>query len=112
MLKDFRMPATGVVAAWLIAIHPWNIPVTRVKRGDTASSSLSSRFCLLFWRRAMMTGHWRWWSAYAFAQFSLFYCYPASAFILLVLNLVSLGLLRGRGNARSLGLRKPVAGFV
>ena len=28
-------------------------------------------------------GSWRWWSAYALAEFSLFYCYPGSAFILI-----------------------------
>ena len=40
-----------------------------------------------------MTGSWRWWSAYALAEFLLFYCYPGSAFILIVLNLLTLGLL-------------------
>ena len=36
------------------------------------------------------SGSGRWWSAYALA-FSLFYCYPGSAFILIVLNLLTAG---------------------
>ena len=60
-----------------------------------------------------MTGLWRWWCAYALAEFSLFYCYPGSAFILIVLNLADVGASRQRRpDARSRGLRKPVAGFA
>jgi hypothetical protein len=89
LLKDFRMPAAGVVAAWLLAIHPWNIRYASEARGYSLLILLVP-LLFVFWRRAMMTGRWRWWCAYALAEFSLLYCYPGSVFILIVLNLMTL----------------------
>jgi hypothetical protein len=92
LLRDFGMPATGVVAAWLLAVHPWSIRYASEARGYSFVI-LIVPVLFVFWRRAMVTGYWRWWSAYALAEFLLFYCYPGSAFILIVLNLLTLGLL-------------------
>ncbi len=90
--KDLRMPGTGVVAAWLLALHPWNIRYASEARGYSFIIFIVP-VLFVFWRRAMVTGYWRWWSAYALAEFSLLYCYPGSVFILVVLNLATLGLL-------------------
>ena len=92
LLRDFGMPSTGVVAAWLLAVHPWSIRYASEARGYSFVI-LIVPVLFVFWRRAMMTGAWRWWSAYALAEFLLFYCYPGSAFILIVLNLLTLGLI-------------------
>lgn len=92
LLRDFGMPATGVVAAWLLAVHPWSIRYASEARGYSFVILIVPAL-FVFWRRAMVIGSWRWWSAYALAEFLLFYCYPGSAFILIVLNLLTLGLL-------------------
>ena len=92
LLRDFGMPATGVMAAWLLAVHPWSVRYASEARGYSFVIFIVP-VVFVFWRRAMLTGSWRWWSAYALAEFSLFYCYPGSAFILIVLNLLTLGLL-------------------
>jgi hypothetical protein len=92
LLKDFGMPATGVVAAWLLAVHPWSIRYASEARGYSFVI-LVVPLLFVFWRRAMVTGFWRWWSLFALAEFALLYCYPGSAFILIVLNLLTLGLL-------------------
>jgi hypothetical protein len=92
LLRDFGMPATGVAAAWLLAVHPWSIRYASEARGYSFVIFIVP-VLFVFWRRAMVIGSWRWWSAYALAEFSLFYCYPGSAFILIMLNLLTLGLL-------------------
>ena len=92
LLRDFGMPATGVAAAWLLALHPWSIRYASEARGYSFVIFIVP-VLFVFWRRAMVIGSWRWWSAYALAEFSLFYCYPGSAFILIMLNLLTLGLL-------------------
>lgn len=91
MLKDFGMPGTGVVAAFLLGIHPWNIRYASEARGYSLLILLVP-VLFVFWRRAMVTGQWRWWCAFAFIEFSLIYCYPGSAFVLIILNLITLGL--------------------
>lgn len=91
MLKDFGMPGTGVVAAFLLGIHPWNIRYASEARGYSLLIFLVP-VLFVFWRRAMVTGQWRWWCAFAFTEFSLIYCYPGAAFVLIVLNLITLGL--------------------
>jgi hypothetical protein len=92
LLRDFGMPGTGVVAAWLLAVHPWSIRYASEARGYSFVIFIVPVLFAL-WQRAMLTGSWRWWSGYALAEFSLFYCYPGSAFILIVLNVLTLGLL-------------------
>jgi hypothetical protein len=91
LLKDLGMPGAGLVAAFLLGVHPWNIRYASEARGYSLLIFLVP-VLFVFWRRAMVTGQWRWWSAFAFTEFSLVYCYPGSAFILVVLNLITLGL--------------------
>ena len=92
LLRDFGMPGTGVVASWLLAVHPWGIRYASEARGYSFVIFIVPVLFAL-WRRAMLIGSWRWWSGYALAEFSLFYCYPGSAFILIVLNGLTLALL-------------------
>ncbi len=91
LLKDFGMPKSGVVAAFLLAIHPWNIRYASEARGYSLLIFLVP-LLFVFWRRAMVSGQWKYWAAFALTEFSLVYCYPGSAFILVVLNLITLGL--------------------
>ena len=64
LLKEFGMPDAGVVAAFLLAIHPWSIRYASEARGYSFVIFLVP-VLFVFWRRAMVTGTWRWWSAFA-----------------------------------------------
>jgi hypothetical protein len=92
LLKDLGMPGAGVAAAFLLGVHPWNIRYASEARGYSLLIFLVP-ILFVFWRRAMVTGKWKWWSALALAQFCLVYCYPGIVFVLIVLNLITMGLI-------------------
>jgi hypothetical protein len=97
LLREFSMPGEGIVAAFLLAIHPWHIRYASEARGY---SLLVFLVPVLFvcWRRAMITGLWRWWASFALAEFALIYCYPGTLFVLIVLNLATVVLIAsGKG---------------
>jgi hypothetical protein len=91
LLKEFGLPDAGAVAAFLLAIHPWNIRYTSEARGYSLVVFLVP-VLFVFWRRAMITARWKWWGAFAATEFSLIYCYPGAMFVLVVLNLITLAL--------------------
>jgi uncharacterized membrane protein len=91
LLKDLGMPGAGVAAAFVLGVHPWNIRYASEARGYSLLIFLVP-LLFVFWRRAMVTGKWKWWSAFALSQFFLVYCYPGSVFVLIVLNLSTVGL--------------------
>ena len=92
LLKEFGLPEAGVAAAFLLAIHPWSIRYASEARGYSLLVFLVP-VLFVFWRRAMVTGRWKWWGAFAAAEFSLIYCYPGAIFVLVVLNLITLALI-------------------
>ncbi|HEY5704363.1 MAG TPA: hypothetical protein VIS96_02195 [Terrimicrobiaceae bacterium] len=96
LLKEFGLPGAGVTAAFLLGIHPWNIRYASEARGYSSVLFLVP-VLFVFWRRAMITGRWKWWGAFAITQFSLIYCNSGALFILIVLNLITLALIaKGR----------------
>ena len=92
LLREFGLPDAGVAAAFLLAIHSWHIRYASEARGYSLLVLLVP-LLFIFWRRAMITGRWKWWSAFALTEFSLIYCYPGAFFVLVVLNLITLGIL-------------------
>ncbi len=92
LLKEFGLPGAGVTAAFLLAIHPWHIRYASEARGYSLLVFLVP-VLFVFWRRAMITGRWKWWGAFAATEFSLIYCYPGAVFVLVVLNLITLALI-------------------
>jgi hypothetical protein len=92
LLKEFGLPGAGVAAAFLLGIHPWNIRYASEARGYSLLVFLVP-VLFVFWRRAMITGRWRWWGSFAVTEFSLIYCYPGAVFVLIVLNLITLALI-------------------
>jgi hypothetical protein len=90
--KEFGLPGAGVAAAFLLAIHPWNIRYASEARGYSLLVLLVP-VLFVFWRRAVITGRWKWWGAFAGTEFSLIYCYPGVVFVLVVLNLTTLALI-------------------
>ena len=77
---------------FLLGIHPWNIRYASEARGYSLLVFLVP-VLFVFWRRAMITGQWKWWGAFAVTEFSLIYCYPGAVFVLVVLNLITLALI-------------------
>ena len=92
LLREFALPDAGVAAAFLLAVHPWHIRYTSEVRGYSLLVLLVP-LLFIFWRRAIITGRWKWWSAFALTEFSLIYCYPGALFVLVALNLITLGII-------------------
>lgn len=89
-LRRLVSPRAGMVAAWLLALHPWHIRYTSEARGYSLMLFLIP-VVLYCWLRAMRENLWRWWLALGAAQFALIYCYPGSVYVLVVLNLLTAG---------------------
>lgn len=90
LLHQIALPRAGVVAAWLLALHPWFIRYASEARGYSLLMAFIP-LCLLCWLFALRRNTWPWWLAFGAAQFALIYCYPGGAYILVVLNLLTLG---------------------
>lgn len=90
LLRRLVSPRAGMVAAWLLALHPWHIRYSSEARGYSLMLFLIP-LVLYFWLRAVGENRWRWWLALAGGQFALVYCYPGSIYVLMVLNLLTAG---------------------
>ena len=86
LLKEFGLPGAGVAAAFLLGVHPWNIRYASEARGYSMMVFLVP-VLFVFWRRAMITGQWRWWST-GWRSFAFSICYFGAIFVLIVLNLI------------------------
>jgi hypothetical protein len=81
LLWRLGFPAAGIVAAFLLVIHPWHI------RYASEMRAYSFMLCILplgyvFLLEALDTGRWRWWGAFGASLFILMYSnalniYPA-----------------------------------
>lgn len=91
-LKDAGFPGAGVVAAFLMALHPWVLRYASEMRGYSMVVALVP-LALVYWRRAHCEGTWRWWLAYAGVQWAILYTYPGVLFALCFLNILGLALL-------------------
>jgi hypothetical protein len=85
LLKTLGFPRAAVVAAFLLAVHPWHIRYAVELRGYVFTMLLGPvmLLCLL---RALSTGRWRWWLGFAVSEFSLLYAYPGTLFMLVAAN--------------------------
>ena len=106
LLRRLGAPRAAVVAAWLMALHPWVIRYGSEARGYSLLMALIP-LCLYCWLRAMRSNLWRWWLAFGAAELALVYCYPGGVYILVVLNLLTLGWLllqaRRSGDSTTIG---------
>jgi hypothetical protein len=85
LLRILGFPAAGVLAAWLIMLHPWHMRFVPELRGY-AFVFLFLPLACWFALRALRSGGWGWWAGYALAQFGLFYSWPGAVLTLAVLN--------------------------
>ena len=90
LLRRLGSVRAAVVAAWLLALHPWHIRYASEARGYSLLLFIIP-LCLYFWLRAMRENRWRWWLGFAAAEFALVYCYPGAIYVLLVLNGLTAG---------------------
>ena len=95
LIRRLGSARAAVVAAWLLALHPWHIRYASEARGYSLLL-LIIPLCLYFWLRAMRENRWRWWLGFAAAEFALVYCYPGAIYVLLVLNGLTAWWLLGR----------------
>ena len=85
LLRRCVSPLAGVLAAWLLALHPWHLRFAAEARGYSLMVS-TIPIVLYVWVRAIHENRWRWWLLHSASQFALVYCYPGSLYVLIVLN--------------------------
>ena len=79
----------GILAAWMLALHPWHSRYLSEARGYSLVMCLVSVTVVLL-ISALHRGTWRRWIAYGVAQFILVWTYPAILYHLVLLNLIGL----------------------
>lgn len=85
LLRMLGYGGAGIVASWLLAVHPWMLRYTSEARGYALAMALVPAV-LICWIRAIETGRARWWLAFAAAEFALVYSYITTVWVLIVLN--------------------------
>ena len=85
-LRSAGFPAAGVIAAWILALHPWYQRYVGEARGYSLVLALLP-VAFVAWRQGLLTGRWFWWSLLGATQLALVWTYPAAVFVLLPLNL-------------------------
>ncbi len=96
--KEFFGPRAGVLAAFLLAMHPWFIRYASEARGYSMSLFLLP-VAFVVWRRCLALGDWKWWITYAVVQWAAIYSYPGVLVALAMLNLSALPLLLWSGES-------------
>lgn len=86
LLKDAGFTAAGVLASWFLALQPWFTQHMALARGYTLTM-LFAVLAVVFWRRALVSGAWLWWSLFAVCQFLGIWTYPAVFFLFAALNI-------------------------
>ena len=92
--------AAGVLASWLLALHPWALRYLSEARGYSLAMLLGS-LALVAGIAALHHGRWRRWLGFGLAQFLLLWNLPSTLWFVVLLNLAILasilGLHRGEG---------------
>jgi hypothetical protein len=86
LLARIGLPGVGILAAWLLALHPWHLRLIAEARGYGLVIFFMPLICLLA-IRAMESGGWGRWAALAAAEFAMLYTWPGAVPIVAILNL-------------------------
>jgi hypothetical protein len=81
-------PFAGVCAAWILALHPWQLRYTTEARGYGILLFLVPATLFLL-TRALYRGTWRRWLLYGGSQLLLIWSFPGALFLLLVMNIAT-----------------------
>lgn len=95
-------PRAGVLAAFILAIHPWHLRYITEARGY-GFALLFTTLSMTLLLEALARGAWRWWLAFAGSGFLLLYSYPGALYFSVLLNLIAVvAILRAwRGTGRA-----------
>lgn len=88
ILKDLGHPWLGLIAAALLALHPWHIRYSV----DARAFSFCACFSLMaVWAlgRALKQGSWRYWIILAIAQFMLLWSFPYTLFYVAIMSVTA-----------------------
>jgi hypothetical protein len=88
LLRRIGFAGPGILAAWILALHPWHTRYTSEARGYSMVLLLVTASLTLL-VRALHRGTWGRWASFGLAQFLLLWTYPALAVHLIVVNLVA-----------------------
>ena len=86
LLKRLGFARGGVIAAFLLSIHPWHVRYAIELRGYifTLLFGPLMLYCLI---QAIDSGRWRWWTGFAASEFALLYAYPGCFYMVVIANL-------------------------
>ncbi len=87
LLARLGEPVAGLLAAWVLALHPWMLRYTSEARGYALLVVLVVLMTLLL-LRVLHRGSWGRWLAFGFAQFAVLWTFSAALFVLVVANVV------------------------
>lgn len=88
LLRRMGFATAGLVAAALMAAHPWHIRYASEARGYTMLVA-ALIFAVLALLNALESGRWRWWLAFVAAQFVALYTWKAAIHPVCVLNIIA-----------------------
>lgn len=111
LLKEVGLPRAGVIAAFLLALHPWHIRYASEARGYSMLFTFLP-LMVFFWLRAMRANRWPDWTGFGAVQFCLIYTFPAAIYpvaTLALLTLVVFGTRACRGTRDALPAMRWVA---
>jgi hypothetical protein len=85
-VRKLGYPSAAVIAAFFLALHPWQI------RYATEGRAYAFVFVLLpllfyFFLKALEAGRWRWWAAFAATEVLLLHAYLTCIHVLVIFNL-------------------------
>lgn len=85
-LAGLGFAAGGMLAAWLLALHPWYLRYASEARAYMLVIALLP-LLLIALQRAVESGRARYWALFGFVEFAMILSYITSVYILAVLNL-------------------------
>lgn len=98
----WRRPWTGLLAALLLAIHPWHIRYGIDVRAYSYLILWTITGCLLLTRIFQEKGNrWSWWTLFGLNQFLIVWSFPVAAFLALGFFAAAVVLVLGRWNDRA-----------
>jgi len=98
LLGRLGFPRAGLAGAVPLALHPWFLRYASEARGYSLAM-LFLTLSLLALLRAVESGKWRWWLAFAAGWFAMLYANPGTLFVMVVMNLAALAALLLRNPA-------------
>ena len=92
LVARLGFPLAGVVAAGLLALHPWHLKLATEARGYPFVFLFIPLIALCA-ARAAPSGNWRWLAAFATLEFALLYAWPGTLLTVLLANVALLALI-------------------